>query len=66
MKDASCFLWVRGAGGLLSCSPRVAVRPGGEFIAGLPGLVRVDQRRCEISVAVLVVEAVAWRLLAAE
>jgi hypothetical protein len=23
---------------LLSCSPRVAVRPGGEFIVGLPGL----------------------------
>ena len=38
MKDASCFLWAPGAGGLLSCSPRVAVRPGGEFIVGLPGL----------------------------
>ena len=38
MKDASCFLWAPGAGGLLTCSPRVAVRPGGEFIVGLPGL----------------------------
>ncbi len=27
-----------GAGGLLSCSPRVAVRLGDEFIVGLPGL----------------------------
>ncbi len=27
-----------GGGVLLSCSPRVAVRPGGEFIVGLPGL----------------------------
>ena len=23
---------------MLSCSPRVAVRPGGEFIVGVPGL----------------------------
>ncbi len=38
MKDASCFLWAPGPGGLLSCSPRVAVRPGGKFIVGLPGL----------------------------
>ncbi len=37
-QDASCFLWAPGAAGLLSCSPRVAVRPGGEFIVGLPGL----------------------------
>ncbi len=38
MKYTSCFLWAPGARGLISCSPRVAVRPGGEFIVGLPGL----------------------------
>jgi hypothetical protein len=38
VKDASCFLWAPGTGGLLSCSPRVAVRPGVECIVGLPGL----------------------------
>ncbi len=30
------------------------------------GVVWIDQRRCEISVAVLVVETVAWHLLAGE